>query len=172
MKLRLLLLFCLAASTLAHAADFKTSNGLCYNINADGKSVTVVGSGVTYSFSELTIPSTVTFLGKRYTVTAVGKSAFYSCRSLKSVTLPSTITTIHDQAFQFCTQLASVVIPDAVTTIGDNAFGSCSALTSVTLGKNLTSIGDGAFAYCTGLTSIKIPNSVTSIGGEAFDGCI
>ena len=104
-------------------------------------------------------------------VTTIGDNAFYSCDSLTSVTIGDSVTTIGYGAFKYCSSLTSVTIGDSVTTIGEYAFTGCSSLTSVTIGDSVTSIGDGAFFGCSSLTSVTIPDSVTSIGEYAFYGC-
>lgn len=133
--------------------------------------VTILSTGLTaineysfnwcYALTGLTIPSTVTTLGKQ---------AFESCRSLTSVNIPSGVTSIPVYCFHNCWSLTGVSMP-SVTGIGMYAFDGCSALTSVNLPQTLTTIGEGAFGNCSGLTSITIPASVTSIGNYAFIWC-
>lgn len=55
-------------------------------------------------------------------VTEIGKSAFYDCAGLTSVTIPEGVTMIGDSAFAGCKSLTSVTIPASVTVIADNAF--------------------------------------------------
>ncbi len=162
----------LAVSTLSWAYDFE-SNGIYYNKNSDGTSVTVTYMTTSYnSYSgSVTIPSKLYISGKTYSVTSIGYEAFYNCSGLTSVTIPNSVTSIGDCAFRACGGLTSVTIPNSVTSIGEGAFFNCSRLTSVTIPNSVTSIGDAAFRNCSGLTSITIPNSVTSIGRDAFDGC-
>ena len=126
-------------------------------------------AGTDYS-GNVVIPSTVTFEGTTYTVTAIGENAFYQC-PVTSVTLPSTLTKIDQGAFHYCTSLTSITIPDNVTSIGLYAFEGCTALAEVNFGNGLTSISPWAFMYCRSLTSIVLPASLTSIGGAAFAGC-
>ena len=64
-------------------------------------------------------------------VTTIGISVFYGCRSLTSVTIPDSVTSIGYCAFYGCRSLTSVTIPDSVTTIGNGAFRECASLTSV-----------------------------------------
>ncbi len=157
------------------AYDFMV-DGLCYNRNSDGTSVTVTyenSSSPRYSnlCGDIIIPETVTYSGTTYSVTTIGGGAFSGCSGLISVNIPNSVTTISGSAFYDCSGLTSVTIPNSVTTIGNYAFSGCSGLTSVNIGNSVTSIGNYAFSYCRGLTSVTIPNSVTSIGGWAFSHC-
>ena len=105
-------------------------------------------------------------------VTSIGSSAFYECRSLTSITIPNSVTSIGYSAFQYCSSLTSITIPNSVTSIGYSAFQDCSSLTSITIPNSLISISSSAFYECSSLTSVTIPNSVISIGSSAFYGCI
>ena len=104
-------------------------------------------------------------------VTSIGGSAFFCCKSLTSITIPNSVTSIGESAFSNCTSLTSITIPSAVTSIGNSAFFYCSFLKSITIPNSVTSIGNEAFAHCTSLQSITIPDSVTSIGWRAFEDC-
>ena len=81
---------------------------------------------------ELTIPDMLD--GKK--VSAIGNSAFYSCDSLTSVSIPDSVTSIGDRAFFCCISLTSVTIPDSVTSIGDGAFLFCPANLTLTVPRN------------------------------------
>lgn len=79
----------------------------------------------------------------------LGTHAFYGCRGLTSLTLPS-----------------------GLTSIGSWAFTGCSSLTSLSLPSGLTSIGDGAFYGCSGLTSIYVyAEKMPKLGTNMFDDC-
>ena len=117
--------------------------------------------------TEVRIPDKI----EDYPVTNIGDSAFYYCRSLTSITIPSSVISIRKYAFYSCSGLTSITISSGVTNIGRWAFSGCSNLTNITLPSSVTSIGDSAFAGCSNLTRITIPSSVTSIGDRAFIGC-
>ena len=132
-------------------------------IEVDG----VVQSEIVYEYQFDTLGEHIV----KYTLadpTSIGYSAFNSCTSLTSVTIPNSVTSIGEFAFNSCTSLTSVTIPNSVTSIRSSAFSNCTDLTSVTIGNSVTSIGRYAFAYCEKLPSVTIPNSVTRIGDWGF----
>nr|DAI32355.1 MAG TPA: leucine rich repeat protein [Caudoviricetes sp.] len=98
---------------------------------------------------------------------AIRNQAFFECRSLTSVVMPSNITRIGYDAFKGCLSLTSITIPDSVTDIGNSAFMGCDSLTSITIPSGVTSIEDHTFSCC-GLMSVVIPDSVIGIGVDAF----
>ena len=104
-------------------------------------------------------------------VTSIGHSAFSDCQSLSEIVIPSSVTSIGDHAFYDCHSLSKIVIPSSVTSIGDSAFSSCRSLSEIVIHASVTSIGDSAFWGCSSLSEIVIPASVTSIGHGAFSWC-
>lgn len=132
---------------------------------------------------------------------SIDNYAFYGCKSLTSITIPSGVTSIGGTAFQNCTSLTSITIPSSVTSIGNQAFNdtpwwntysadtshhygniiyindvaykaTSSGITSCTFKEGTVSISENAFSSCTSLTSVTIPSGVTSIGYGAFYRCI
>ena len=87
---------------------------------------------------------------------ALENSAFLSCASLMSVTLPDTLTSIGTNAFRGCTALTNISLPDNIIRIGDGAFAYCSGLSGIIMGDNIEELGVGAFVNCTGFNSITI----------------
>ena len=189
----------LLSAATASAHDFEV-NGIFYNKNGDGTTVSVTYKGDSFNqyineySGSVTIPSKVIYKGKTYSVTSInelafsycsgltavkipnsvtsiGNSAFYECSGLTAVEIPNSVTSIGNEAFYGCSGLTTVSIGNSVTSIGNYAFYECSGLTSVTIPYSVTSIGNGAFYECRGLTAVEIPNSVTSIGNYAFSGC-
>ena len=170
MKKLLSFALALVMSISASAYDFMV-DGLCYNINSDETSVTVISSSSSSPNGSLVIPPSVTYSGITYSVITIGNYAFKHCTGVTSVTIPNSVTTIGKEAFYGCRGLTSIIIPNSVTTIGISAFEGCVYLTSMTVGNSVISIGGAAFRSCSGLTSMIIPKSVTYIGDYAFHGC-
>ena len=113
-----------------------------------------------------TIPSTINGLP----VTHIGDGAFYDCRSLASLMIPSSVTEIGHEAFGNWGNLTNIAIPDSVSRIGDWAFKRCS-ISSVNLPASLTRIEEATFWGCLSLTNITIPAGVRVIGSRTFERC-
>ena len=184
MKKLVTLLLALVATTALWAQRFEVDGIYYYILTYNEVEVTRGG----YSGS-VTIPSTVSYSGKTYSVTSIGNNAFSYCSGLTSVTIGNSVTSIWEYAFYGCTSLTSVTIPNSVTSIGTYAFSGCTGLTNpvynahcfaymptsyegaYTIPEGIKQIAGGAFEDCSGLTSITLPNSVTSIGTSAFEHC-
>lgn len=65
-------------------------------------------------------------------VTQIRNIAFYNCKQITSVTIPTYVTSIGNYAFEFCENLTSITISNSVIRIGDGAFYNCYKLTSIT----------------------------------------
>ena len=169
-KLSLLLLALLLPAT-ATAHDFEV-DGIYYIINGNEATVTFRGTSYNEYSNEysgsVTIPSSVTYNGTIYSVTAIDDLAFFVCGGLTSVTIPNSVTSIGEAAFSGCSGLTRVTIGNSVTSIGRGAFSGCSGLTSLTIPNSVTSIGSSAFENCSSLASIDVPKSVISVGLRAF----
>ena len=78
------------------------------------------------------------------------KSRIISFRNqnIKSYVIPNSVTSIGDSAFWGCRSLSDIVIPSSVTSIGDCAFWDCSSLSDIIIPSSVTSIGDSAFEDC------------------------
>ena len=167
-----ILLIALMLPTNALAYDFVV-DGIYYNYCDGQRTVEVAESPDLNRYSGIvTIPDSVTYSGTTYSVTTIGKYAFYYCRDLTSIYIPNSVTTIRDNAFWGCTSLTTINIPNSVTSIGAEVFHNCTNLTDINISNSITSISNNAFWGCTGLTNVIIPNSVTTIGGGAFFDCI
>ncbi len=99
---------------------------------------------------------------------SIGEFSFYYCMALEEISLPEKITEIPQYCFSFCQNLERVNILGSVNTIGNYSFFKDSALTSINLKEGLESIGDQAFAECQQLEDIKFPVSLASVGKASF----
>lgn len=144
---------------------------------------------VTYDYKSVTVPSTVTYGGKEYTVTAIEGHAFYetllehidlpesitclqsafvNCFNLAEIELPEHVTDL-GSAFVFCEKLKSIHLPDQVENIC-SAFYGCSSLESVNVPASVHEM-DGAFDGCSSLQSLVLPDDIEQIGRSTFFGC-
>lgn len=194
MKKTFLLFISFCVSILTQAATTITVGNLNYLIK-DEVSVYVTSKPHShYEDAIISIPETVEYEGKTYTVTGIGNGAFLGCSALESLSIPSSVTEIQSQAFSGCSSLASIslpenitsiesstffqctclksiIIPSNVTNIGNKAFYGCKNLETISFNQGLVSIGESAFDMCSAISSIDIPESVTSIGSGAFHQC-
>ena len=153
----------------AYASGTATIGDYTYYLNDSTLEANVkgyVGAG-----GDISIPSTVEYDSKTYSVTGIGNNAFLGCTGLTSVNIPDGVTSIGQRAFYGCSGLTSIDIPDGVTIIQDETFYGCSGLISIDIPDGVTTIRDEAFYGCSGLTSIDIPDSVTLLVNNTFGGC-
>ena len=147
------------AKAFAYDIEVKNSDGvtICYNYINDGLELEVTESPSSYRYKgNVVIPDEVTYMNRTRKVTSIGKSAFYECSGLTSVTIPNSVTSIGNHAFEYCRGLTSVTIPNSVTSIGGYAFYNCYGLTSVTIPNSVTSIDGYAFMNCSGLKKVIV----------------
>lgn len=97
----------------APVANMVTVEGIHYQVDPEGTTATVVGCAD--DLTEADIQPTVTFEGKNYTVTAIGKDAFYKKSTITKLTIPYTIQTIGTSAFSSMTALKEAHLPDVKT---------------------------------------------------------
>jgi len=174
MKKAIFLLAALCITLSSWAYDF-TSGGFYYNITSSTSPYTVAVTYATTSYNSyagnITIPSSVTYNSKTYSISSIGSNAFSECSGLTSISIPSSVTTIGGFAFMDCTSLTTLTIPNSVTSIESYALDGCDGLTSITLSSSLTTLKEAVIYYCANLTTINIPASVTSINYLNFDNC-
>lgn len=156
----------IGAGQWARSQNFSV-NGLKYDVLPD-RSQSVEVSGADSAATNITVPETVEYQGKSYTVTAIADHAFDGRKSIRSVQLPATVERIGARAFQQCVTMTRVNIPAGLTEMGEGAFYWCTGLTSLKLPEGLTEIPPFAFYWCTALSNVNIPASVTTIGRTAF----
>lgn len=128
-----------------------------------------------YESDEYAVPATLRELGC---------GAFFACKKLKSVIIPSQITSIQEGAFTLCTELKSIHVQDnhPVFTIKDGilydknltkviACPGGRSKTTVSLPATVTEVGAFAFSDCHAIKEIELPASVRKLGRNAFATC-
>lgn len=153
--------------------------------------VTLIGPDVEditkWNTSSYSIPANISYEGKTYQVTELGKSAFSGAEQLTSITLPEGLEKIKINAFYKCYGLTTLEIPASVTLIetDDEApvFDKLEIKTiSVKSENNIYTSQDGmlynkqktTLLYCPSeyeTDVINLPESVTDIRARAFDWC-
>lgn len=127
--------------------------------------------------TDITLPSTVTYSGTEYKVTAVGSNVLKKLAGTEgidlTVTIPEGYTTIEGEAFKNCYGLKSITIPGSVTKINYNAFDGCKDLAAVTFAEGTKALTflNKVFLGCTALNDLQLPARVTSVGAGSFQGC-
>jgi hypothetical protein len=134
----------------------------------------------TSASGDVVIPSTVTYGGSDYSVTALADYCFYKCTSLTSTGLAtnSTVTSLGVLCFYGCTSLTSTGLATntTLTSLGNNyCFYGCTSLTSTGLESNstVTSLSANCFNNCTALTSTGLAtnSTITSVSTYCFAHC-
>lgn len=178
-------------SISAFAYDFEVE-GIYYNITSmadlevevTNKQLEFTGhiykNNNTYS-GAITIPSSVNYMNRTFSVTGIGESAFggsenYSGKyyygkgsDVESISLPKTIRYISKNAFLNCISLTEINLPQTVSNVGDFAFAKTSLL-MIDL-SSVEEIGEYAFDQCTQLKSVIFGKELKSIGYQAFAYC-
>ena len=170
-------------------------NGIIYKLNnnltafvPNSNGNTVYPAGTIFD-----IPTTVTYLGVVYNVTALEGSPFAHTKGLVRVIFPNTITAITWRAFFGAYDLQSVYIPSSVTSIADGAFSGCGRLTTVDIPDSVTNfetyvfngssivnmtlpsylgfLPNGTFDGCDSLTYVNLRNNINKISWQSFLNC-
>ena len=122
-----LLLACVVTTTTMSAyviEDVKIGD-LHYELETNSKTAKVISKFSDYgNLTSVSVPSSVSYNYQQYSVTSIGKKAFYRCFGLKQIVIPNSVKSIEESAFEICSDLTSVIISYGVISIGENAFAS------------------------------------------------
>ena len=138
---------------------------------------------------KVVIPETVEYKGKSYSVTSIGKYAFYGCNGITSVSIPVSIKQIDISSFnkgmdsfkEFHVASIESWCNIEFTRIGFSGnhplelarhlFVNDEEVTNLVIPNTVTAINYAAFWGCYGITSVTIPNSVKTIDDYSFANC-
>lgn len=141
-----------------------------YTLSEDGTYYAVGGvSGNNRALTSYDVPAEYAEEegGKPLPVKEIGEFAFFTCQSLRAVTLPDTIVSIKRNAFSYC-GFSSFEIPDGVQFIGYGAFGKCDSLKEITIPESVTEMEGHAFYGCSSLEKVYIKANIEVIPENAF----
>ena len=190
-KLWLTTIVMLLGSITASAHDFIV-DGIYYGITSSTTVAVTYRGNYSDSYNNeysgaVTIPSTVTYNSKTYSVTSIGSSAFYGCSSLTAITIPEGVTSIGSSAFSGCSSLYKVInYSNLSLSTGSSNYGYVAYYAKLIIkGSELTTIGDFQFCTSNGVhylvnyigkeTSITLPNDYNGANYDirtcAFYGC-
>lgn len=120
--------------------------------------------GYTMPTGVLTIPATVSFDGRQYSVIEIGNHALYNCNALTSITLSNGVTAIGASAFYGCSTLSTLHLPSSITSIGSQAFRGCGNLTDLYLSTPTPPDAQYAFYNCDlSGTTLHVPCDAMSL---------
>lgn len=146
-----------------------------------------------YFQEEISIPETVEYNGRTFSVIGIDDNAFNGSYNLTNIDLPQTIQFIGKNAFDGCTSLKQIQLPNTISDMeadfselpiqkvvlfGDGKtipdwFKSNKSLSVIEFNcTNVTTVSDNAFENCQSLTKILLPNTIAKIGNSTFKGCI
>ena len=114
----------------------------------------------------------------------LGGYAFYNCRVLTNLTIPSSVTSIGSDAFSGCSSLTNLyyIIDDEFETYlskghpyidvncGIEYYLNDKKITSVVIPSTITALGEYAFQKCRDLTSVYVSWPTPISAGSAFSG--
>ena len=121
-------------------------------------------------------------------VRVIGENAFAKCTGIEKVVISEGITEIHNGAFFGCKSLKKVILPTTLQKLGNlpleltemniwedpqynGVFESC-AIEEIQLPASLIYIGGNAFRNCNKLCKINLPNKIKTLPECCFAGCI
>lgn len=129
------------SESFAYATYTTTAGTWKLKIVSVGTSTSASIAKYTGTVKNLTIPSKISGIN----IVDTEKYAFENCKTLESVTIPSSITDIDFYSFRGCSSLETVTIKGVVSNIGVSAFENCTKLKTINLPDGITNILPNAF---------------------------
>ena len=110
--------------------------------------------------------------------TRIGESAFISCKSLRTVLIPSSVVESYCNdnwgisAFEYSTNIYKITVGQTLAKSRIRAYcGDASKITEIII-TNTTELVHDAFNGCKSLTQLTLPKDLTKIGRDAFYNCV
>jgi len=99
----------------------------------------------------------------------IGRSPFWENEDIRSLVVSDGITKIGNSLFERCKSMASVSFPTSLTEIGERAFFMYNqgGITSLSIPPSITTFGEKAFVHFNG-TTVTLPATLTTLGTYLF----
>lgn len=152
-----------AYSATAAVGDIFTVNGVQYEVITPTE---VEVYDVDTSLTAIALDETVSDGTATYTLTSIGKDAFYYSR-ISEITIPNTVTALKYGAFRSCDNLATVNFGTGLKTIGDYCFYGA-PITAMDVPEGVESVGASCFFTAKKLRKITFPSTLKSLGASCF----
>jgi hypothetical protein len=134
-------------------------------------SVKKIEFDLSFTFQDIVIPETLKEIVIYEGIEQIPSYAFYQCKFVEKITLPSTLISIGSYAFSGCRNLTDIELPSGIESIGYYAFEECASLREILLPNTVSEIFDGAFSGCESLETIILPAQLEAIAPFLFEGC-
>ncbi|MBD5239211.1 MAG: leucine-rich repeat protein [Bacteroidales bacterium] len=121
-------------------------NGLKFSYEYGHEECSLIGYENEEPPSVLEIPSTAyDENSKPYIVKEIGANAFYGCKNITELRIPSSVKEIGDYSFLGCEGIRDITIPEGVEIVGKGAFHECKPL-SISIPRSLKESKEYAFS--------------------------
>ncbi|MBR3477271.1 MAG: leucine-rich repeat protein [Candidatus Methanomethylophilaceae archaeon] len=157
-----------------HVGDVFSVSGLDYSVTSVERgayAVEVAGFSHGSALTQVQVPSSVTYDGCTFSVTAIGSKAFYRNAQIESLKLPDSVVDIGSKAFVSCSSLENIDLGDGELHIGVDAFTASKNVKSISFPSKL-SLGTramGSLAFY-GPDGSSILASASNLQGRTFEG--
>lgn len=147
-----------------------------YRLNEENKTAEVISKGNEEYSGDIVIPSSIEYNNESYIVNSIGYGSFYGCKSLTSVSLPSTILQIQDK-FSDCSEFKFLVPSLDFWMNLDQEYSILSPyhlfvdgveLKDLIIPQGTTEIRSNCFSKCQSIKNVTIPVSLKKINHMAF----
>lgn len=154
-----------------------------FDILEDGKSAKIYRIECPEKTTKITIPETVQYNGKNYTVTEISGWEWSKQKKVKiedkrkknygewvgtSEYEKRTVSCLTSDGEYSNEKIKRVVIPDTVKVISSFTFSKCFKLEKINIPEGVEVLGKYAFYWCPELQEITLPSTIEEIGENCF----
>ena len=104
-------------------------------------------------------------------IVIIGREAFFECKNIKTVTIPSSVKTISAKAFMNNESLEEVVFSEGLEIIENQAFFGCKKLRKADLPNSLKIMDFAVFYFCEKLEKIEFGKKLKKLEANITHRC-